>query len=135
MAQGGGRELSKVSRDIFFKILNRLFLFWHAFLKEKAIFRENQNVTSHRKVGGGGAPGGAAQLSKIGQKKCHVLFEWPLFSICFYALIFISTNTNYFFKLKLDNYFSVHKQSFILFYYKVLGFNELPFRVMKNNQI
>jgi len=35
MPQGGGRRLAKVSRDIFSKILNHIFVFWPAFSLQK----------------------------------------------------------------------------------------------------
>jgi len=50
MTQGGG-GLAKVSRDIFSKLLSYIHVFWTAFLKKKAAFLENQNVTSHQRGG------------------------------------------------------------------------------------
>jgi len=43
----------KVLRNIFSKILNLIFVFQPDFLKGKAIFLENQNVTSRVTRGGG----------------------------------------------------------------------------------
>jgi len=35
MSQGGGKELAKLSCDIFSKILNHIFVSFHVFSKEK----------------------------------------------------------------------------------------------------
>jgi len=42
--------LAKVSRDIFSKILNHIFVFWPAFLKEKASFLWKIKMSRHTRV-------------------------------------------------------------------------------------
>ncbi len=73
IADGGGRGLTKVSRDIFGHYLNEI-------LQQKV----SQNLCFCEVKKCHGVKKGAQQYQQMSQgeglwpaKKCHVLFEWP----------------------------------------------------------
>jgi len=86
--KGEGGGLPKCHLTFFCKILNHIFIFWPAFLKENACFWKIKNVTPHR---GGGEPGGSAPVSpndtwgrwgsKIGQKVSRIIWMTPYNSL------------------------------------------------------
>ncbi len=71
MPHKGEGGLAKVSCDIFSKILSHIFVFWPAFSKGKASFFENQNVTSHRGLGGSASVSPNDTLGSGGSKIGH----------------------------------------------------------------